>query len=107
MSRIGIVLYRPRKGKDEDLVKMIKDHFPFLRKEGFITERKTLAMKTKDGSIMVLFEWTSPESIVKAEAHLGVQEIWMQVSKISDFDKPASVKEMQEIFPDFEAIELE
>jgi hypothetical protein len=107
MSRIGIVLYRPRKGKDEELVNMIRDHFPFLRKEGLITERKTLAMKTKDGSVMVVFEWASSESIEKAAAHEGVQHIWMQVSKISDFDKPGSVQELDEVFPDFETIDIE
>lgn len=107
MTRIGIVLYRPRKGKDEEVVNMIRDHFPFLRKLGFLTERKVMAMRTKDGLIIVVFEWVSFESIGMAEAHEGVQEIWMQASKISDFDKPGTVKEFSEVFPDFEPIDVE
>jgi hypothetical protein len=107
MSRTGIVLYRPRKGKEDELIRMIRDHFPFLRKEGFITSRKTMAMRTKDGCIMVVFEWVSMDSISEAEKHSGVQEIWMQVSKVSDFEKPSNLKEFQDVFPDFETIELE
>ena len=107
MSRTGIVLYRPRKGKELELISMIRDHFPFLRTEGFITNKKVMAMKAKDGCVMVVFEWVSPESIVEAEKHSGVHEIWMQVSKVSDFEKPSNLKEFQEVFPDFETIELE
>lgn len=107
MTRIGIVLYRPRKGKDEEVLNMIRDHFPFLRRLGFLTERKVMAMRTREGSIIVVFEWVSAESIAKAEVHERVQEIWMQVSKISDFDKPGTAKELNEVFPDFEPIDIE
>lgn len=107
MSRTGIVLYRPWKGKEEELISMIRDHFPFLRREGFITNRKTMAMKTKDGCVMVVFEWVSGDSIGEAEKHSGVQKIWMQVSKVSNFEKPSNLKEFQDVFPDFETIELE
>lgn len=107
MSRVGFVLYRPRKGKEDELVEMIKSHFPFLRQQGLITERRTLAMRAKDGSIIVAFEWTSRASIEAAAANAGVQERWMQVSKISDFEKPVGIKEFHETFPDFETVELE
>lgn len=107
MSRIGFVLYRPRKGKEDELIRMIQTHFPFLREEGFITERKVVGMRAKDGSILVVFEWKTSEAIEKAATHSGVQNIWMQVSKISDFDKPGSIKEFHDVFPDFEAIVIE
>jgi hypothetical protein len=107
MSRIGFVLYRPRKGKEDELVKMIQTHFPLLRREGLITDRKAMGMKTNDGSIMVVFEWMTPESIEKAALHSGVQNIWMKVSKISDFDKPGSIAEFHDMFPDFEALIIE
>jgi hypothetical protein len=107
MSRIGFVLYRPRKGKEDELVKMIQTHFPFLRREGFITDRKVVGMRTKDGSVMVVFEWMNVESIEVAALHSGVQDIWMQVSKISDFDKPGSIGELHDMFPDFEALTIE
>lgn len=107
MSRIGFVLYRPRKGKEDELIKMIQTHFPFLRQEGFITERKVVGMKTKDGSIMVVFEWKTRESIGEAATNSVVQNIWMQVSKVSDFDKPGSIKEFHDMFPDFEALTIE
>lgn len=107
MSRIGFVLYRPRKGKEDELIRMIQTHFPFLRQEGFITERKVVGMKTKDGSIMVVFEWKTSESIGEAATNSVVQNIWMQVSKVSDFDKPGSIKEFHDMFPDFEALTIE
>ncbi|HEX5170271.1 MAG TPA: hypothetical protein VFW11_13930 [Cyclobacteriaceae bacterium] len=107
MPRIGFVLYHPRKGKEDELVSMIQTHFPFLRREGFITERKVVGMKAKDGSIMVVFEWMTSDAIDEASTHSGIQKLWTQVSKISDFGKPGTVKELHQVFPDFEALTIE
>ena len=107
MSKVGVILYRPRKGKEEELLKHIRAAFPMLRRNGFLTERKIFGMKAKDGRILVVFEWISEDAFDKAGAHPEVQEYWMEADRISSFDKPASLPEFQRTLPEFEALNLE
>lgn len=107
MPRVGIILYRPRKGKEEELLKHIREAFPMLRRNGFLTDRKVVGMKAKDGRILVLFEWISAEALDKAGEHPEVQKYWMEADRISSFDKPADLPEFQRTLPEFEAVELE
>jgi heme-degrading monooxygenase HmoA len=107
MSRVAIVLYRPGKGKEEELVEHLRGAFPMMRRNGFITDRKATGMKTKDGRLIVVFEWTSEEAIERAGEHPEVQEKWMEVDRLSAFDRAASVPEFQRSLPDFEYINIE
>src|SRR5690606_1961965 len=97
MSRIGFILYRPRKGKEDELLRHIRFVFPMLRRNGFLTDRKAVGMKAKDGRILVVFEWMSDESFDKAGEHPEVQEYWMEADRISSFDKPADLPELHHI----------
>lgn len=107
MPRVGIVLYRPGKGKEEDLINHMRNVFPMLRRNGFITDRKVIAMRAKDGRIMVIFEWSSAEAMDKSGEHPEVQEYWMEADRLSAFEKPADLPELQRILPDFEPVNLE
>lgn len=107
MPRVGIVLYRPRKGKEEELLKHMRDAFPMLRRNGFITDRKVTGMKARDGRVMVVFEWVTAEAMDSAGEHPEVQEYWMEADRISSFEKPADLPELQRLLPDFEPVNLE
>jgi hypothetical protein len=107
MARIALVSYRPRKGKEAELIGMIRSHFPILRREGFITDRKAVGMRAGDGTILAMFEWISEEAVTDAATNASVQEIWMEVSKVSDFIKAVAIKEFTDVFPTFETIEIE
>lgn len=78
-----------------------------LRRNGFLTDRKIFGMRAKDGRILVVFEWISEDAFDKAGAHPEVQEYWMEADRISSFDKPASLPELQRTLPEFEALNLE
>ena len=39
MPDIVIAAYRPKPGKDEALRALLRDHVPFLRREGLVTDR--------------------------------------------------------------------
>ena len=39
MGIIVITCFKPKEGKDFELLEVIKDHIPVLKKEGLITDR--------------------------------------------------------------------
>lgn len=107
MTRISFVLYRPRKGKDKELLQMLPSHFQILRSEGLITSRQVVGMKCGDGSIMVVMEWVSGEALENAPENPNVQKIWMEVDRVAAFDEPASLSELKMNFPDFEYLHVD
>ena len=59
MGRIVIVLYRPKKGKEKELLEVVKEHVPILRSENLATEREAIVGRATDGTIVEIFEWIS------------------------------------------------
>ena len=57
MGDMVIVAYRPKPGKEEELLALTRGHVPELRRLGLATDRTTLAMRSKDGIIVEVFEW--------------------------------------------------
>ena len=50
MGEIMIACYRPKPGKEEELMGYLKDLLPALRAEGLVTDRPPYLMKAADGS---------------------------------------------------------
>jgi hypothetical protein len=104
MSKIALVVYKPRKDKSQELVDALLTNIPVMRKLGLVTGREQIIAQAKDGSIIQIFEWVGEDSEEKAMAHPVVQEMWMKVSKLSDFQKPMAVAEFQEQLSKFETL---
>ena len=107
MRPVGIIVYRPHKGKEEELLSHLRTAFPMLRRNGFITDSKVIGLKARDGRIMVIFEWASEEAIDLVGEHPEVQEYWMEQDKISTFEKAAGLPEFQRTVPVFERVDIE
>jgi quinol monooxygenase YgiN len=107
MRHVGVVLYRPHKGKEEELLRLLRAAFPMLRRNGFISDSKVIGLRSRDGRIMVIFEWASAEAMDLAGEHPEVQEYWMEQDKLSTLDKAADLPEFQRTVPVFERIDIE
>jgi hypothetical protein len=59
MGKFVIVAYRPRPGKEQELLQLTREHLPILRSEGLATDRPSYVMKSADGTIVEVFEWKS------------------------------------------------
>lgn len=57
MGDMVIVAYRPKPGREEDLLALTREHVPALRRLGLATERPALAMRAKSGDVVEVFEW--------------------------------------------------
>jgi quinol monooxygenase YgiN len=107
MRHVGVILYRPHKGKEEELLRHLRAAFPMLRRNGFITDSKVIGLRARDGRILVIFEWASAEAIDLVGEHPEVQEYWMEQDKISTFEKAADLPEFQRTIPVFEGVDIE
>ena len=59
MGEIVVACYKPKPGKEAALDQLMKTHVEILRIEGLATDRKSIVMKAKDGTVVEVFEWKS------------------------------------------------
>ena len=57
MGNMVIVACRPKPGCEDELLVLTRHHVPKLRRLGLATDRTILAMRSKDGIIVEVFEW--------------------------------------------------
>ncbi len=105
MGRIAIVGYKPKAGKADALMALMKTHVPRLRAEGLATSRESVIMTAKDGTIIEVFEWKSAESIQAAHTNPVVGAMWKEYSDICDYVPVGSIDETKQMFADFTAID--
>lgn len=101
MGVIVISAYNPIAGKEQELTKAVKTHVPILRSLGMATEREVIAMKAKDGTILEVFEWVSPEAIEEAHKHPEVHKMWGEFEKCCEYVKLNSITEANGLFAEF------
>jgi hypothetical protein len=101
MGRIVIACYKPKAGKDKALRALIVDHVPTLQRIGLVTERTPILMESKDGTLVEVFEWASPEAIEAAHGHPAVLRMWEEYGKVCDFVPVAQVPEAAQLFSEF------
>ena len=58
-----IVAHRPKPGKGDELLELVRIRVPTLRKEGLISDRVPTIMRARDGTIIEVSEWKSREAI--------------------------------------------
>jgi len=105
MGRTVIVIYRPKAGKNQELLQLVKDHVPILRSQKLVTDRTPMVMRAADGAIIEVFEWNSSDSIKSAHHNQAVQALWQKFSEVCDYEMAINVKEFQGIFSEFETID--
>ena len=60
---IVIVAYRPKPGKETELLELVRNRVPTLHKENLVTARTPVIMHARDGTIIEVSEWKSQEAI--------------------------------------------
>ena len=104
MGIIVITCFRPKEGKDKELLEVIKDHIPVLKTEGLITDRVCHVMRSSDGSILEVFEWKSQEAINNAHTNENVLKLWKRFEHVCDYKTLSDLEESKQMFPGFEPV---
>ncbi|MHC4217052.1 MAG: antibiotic biosynthesis monooxygenase [Planctomycetota bacterium] len=106
MGKVVIAVYRPREGKAAQLLEVVREHLPILRAEGLVTDRPSVAMRAKDGTIVEVFEWKSQEAIEEAHNNEVVREMWERFDQTCECKSLSNLEECQDLFPLFEPVEI-
>ena len=101
---VVIVAYRPKPGKENELVDLVRSRLPTLRKEGLVTDRVPTIMRSRDGTIIEVSEWKSQEAIDAAHKNPNVLAMWNKFFAICDCIPLNTLAEAKEMFAGFEPI---
>jgi quinol monooxygenase YgiN len=71
-----IVAYRPKPGKADKVLALLRSRVPNLRQEGLVTDRQPVIMRSRDGTIIEVSEWKSREAIDAAHKNPNVLAMW-------------------------------
>jgi len=54
---VVIVAYRPKPGKENELIDLVRSRVPTLRKEGLVSDRVPTIMRSRDGTASRSTHW--------------------------------------------------
>ena len=101
MGVIVIACYRPKPGKDAQLEALTLEHVSTLRGLGLATPRAPIVARSKDGTIVEMFEWTSQEAIENAHEQPEVVKMWQRYGEVCDYVKVADLPEAGDMWASF------
>lgn len=99
-AAVVIVAYRPKLGKEEDLLQLTREHVPLLRAQGLASERPVVAVQASDGTIVEVFEWL-PGAVERAHSNPAVLALWQRYAEACEIVPLASVSEASAMFASF------
>ncbi len=101
---VVIVAYRPKPGKENELIDLVRSRVPTLRKEGLVSDRVPTIMRSRDGTIIEVSEWKSREAIDAAHENPNVLTMWSKFFAICDCIPLNTLAEAKEMFAGFEPV---
>lgn len=105
MPRITIAAFKPKPGREAELMAVIADRLPLLRRLGLATDRPNVTMRSHSGVILDVSEWASEEAIARAHQTPEVLALWMRFDACCEFVRLDTLKEAHEDFATFEAVQ--
>jgi hypothetical protein len=101
---LAFATYKPKAGKEKDLLELVKKHLPILRELELATDRSNYIAQSLDGTVIEVFEWTSINAVRAAHQHPTISDIWEKMTLIADFVPMSTLSEGQKPFPGFAII---
>ena len=101
---VVIVAYRPKLGKANKTVELVRSRVPTLRNEGLVTDRTPTIMRARDGTIIEVSEWKSQEAIAAAHKNSNVLVMWNRFFEVCDCISLNALSESAEMFAGFEPL---
>jgi hypothetical protein len=97
---IVIVAYRPKPGKEAELLQLTREHVPLLRAEGLATDHPATVCQAKDGTIVEVFEWEAG-AVERAHSNAAVSKLWERYGAACDYVPLTTLAESSTQFASF------
>jgi hypothetical protein len=102
---VVVVAYKPKPGKEADLLQLTREHVPLLRAEGLATDRPVTACQATDGTVVEVFEWVAG-GVERAHSNPAVLKLWERYGAACDIVPLASLSESSTMFASFTPLDL-
>ncbi len=106
MGRVVIAAFKPKPGQEAELLRVMKDRLPLLRRLGLATERVNITMRAANGTILDVSEWVDDDAIARAHETPEVLALWNRYEACCEYVKLDTLSETHVDFATFEAVEL-
>jgi hypothetical protein len=103
----GIVVicsYRPKAGRGDELLAILRGHVPKLRGLGLATGYPRQLLTAADGTILEIFEWESEAASRGAHEHPEVKKLWESIAALAEFVPLQNLPETARPFAHFEQV---
>jgi hypothetical protein len=100
-----IVAYKPKPGKEADLLELTREHVPLLRAEGLATDHPVTACQAKDGTVVEVFEWVDG-GVQRAHTNPVVHRLWERYAAACDIVPLTTLPEASNMFASFTPLDL-
>jgi quinol monooxygenase YgiN len=104
VGKIVIAAFRPKPGKEDELLAVMATRLPLLRRLGLATDRPNITMRAADGTILDVSEWIDEAAIDRAHALPEVHELWRQYGACCEYAKLDQLAETHLDFATFDAV---
>lgn len=104
MGQFVIACYRPKEGHEEHLLEEVRQHVPTLRAQGLVTDRAPCLMRSKDRTIVEVFEWKSDEAVQAAHENEVVAAMWKRFEEVCEYVSLNQLEESTLPFAPFEPL---
>jgi quinol monooxygenase YgiN len=101
---IAVVAYRPKPGREQELLQLVRSRVPTLRKEGLVTDRVPTVMRSRDGTLIEVSEWKSREAIDAAHRNPNVLAMWDKFFALCECVPLKTLPEADDMFAGFEPV---
>ena len=106
MAQFIIAACKPKSGMVAVLHALVSKQHKVLRDESLITDCPRVVMQARDGAVVEVFEWQSPEAFERAHTSMSVQALWTELGKVCEYIPLASIPECAGPFAYFESLTL-
>jgi heme-degrading monooxygenase HmoA len=90
-TELALSAYRPRPGKSEELVQFFAEELATLRRRGHVTERRAPVVRTENGELLVVLEWSSEHAVADAHDDPEVLAVWERKEQVAEYISPAGL----------------
>ena len=104
---VAFALYKPHGGKDAELLRLIAEHLPTLRRLELVTDRAPMLLRSTNGTYLEIFEWRSSKAARVAHEHPEVAAIWESMGEVAEFPLLESLEESRIQFCHFTPVPVD
>jgi hypothetical protein len=90
-TELALAAYRPKPGVADELLQLLAEDVATLRRRGHVTERPAPMVRTENGELLVVLEWSTTHAVDDAHADPEVLAVWERKARLADYIAPVAL----------------